>query len=123
MLKLVDVLAIKSPERERLVEADDAIRDLVRLLEAATEPEGRWAGSQGVALCIAVAEAGGLGSMPAAMLTPAVLHEQIGAVRASTRAPINVNFFCHAPPAPDPERGLWREAVVALAALPSALRP
>jgi hypothetical protein len=42
MLKLVDVLAIKSPERERLVEADDAIRDLVRLLEAATEPEGRW---------------------------------------------------------------------------------
>ena len=41
MLKLVDVLAIRSPERERLVEADDAIRDLVRALEAAAEREGQ----------------------------------------------------------------------------------
>ncbi len=40
MLTLVDVLAIESPERERLVEADDAIRDLVRALEAAAEREG-----------------------------------------------------------------------------------
>ncbi len=40
MLTLADVLAIKSPERERLVEADDAIRDLARLLEAAAEREG-----------------------------------------------------------------------------------
>ncbi len=62
------------------------------------------AGAQGVALCVAVAEAGGLGSLPSAMLTPAILREQIGAVRASTSAPINVNFFVHAPPAPDPER-------------------
>ena len=62
------------------------------------------AGSQGVELCARVAEAGGLGSLPAAMLTPALLREQIGAVRARTLAPINVNFFCHVPPAPDPER-------------------
>ncbi len=62
------------------------------------------AGSQGVELCVAVAEAGGLGSLPAAMLTPALLGEQIAAVRACTRAPINVNFFCHVPPAPEPER-------------------
>ncbi len=72
------------------------------------------AGSQGVELCVAVAKAGGLGSLPAAMLTPAVLREQIGAVRASTSAPINVNFFCHAPPAPDPEReAAWLEALAA----------
>ncbi len=40
MLTLADVLAIRSPERERLVEADDAIRDLARLLEEAAESEG-----------------------------------------------------------------------------------
>jgi nitronate monooxygenase len=51
------------------------------------------AGSQGVELCLAVAKAGGLGSLPAAMLTPALLRDQIGAVRAGVRAPSNVNFF------------------------------
>jgi hypothetical protein len=40
MLTLVDVLAIGSPERERLIEADDAIRDLVRALESAAERDG-----------------------------------------------------------------------------------
>jgi hypothetical protein len=40
MLKLVDVLAIESPERERLVEADDAIRDLTRAVEADAEQDG-----------------------------------------------------------------------------------
>ena len=45
------------------------------------------AGSQGVELCVRVAEAGGLGSLPAAMLTPALLSEQIGArSRANARA-------------------------------------
>ena len=72
------------------------------------------AGSQGVALCLAVAEAGGLGSLPAAMLTPAALREQIEAVRARSRVPINVNFFCHAAPAPDPGReAAWRARLAA----------
>ena len=72
------------------------------------------AGSQGVELCVAVAEAGGLGSLPAAMLTPASLREQIGAVRARTRAPVNINFFCHLPPAPDPEReAAWQAELAA----------
>ena len=62
------------------------------------------AGSQGVDLCVAVCEAGGLGSLPSAMLTPAALRDQIGAVRARTMAPFNVNFFCHVPPEPDPAR-------------------
>ena len=52
MLTLVDVLAIRSPERERLVEADDAICDLIRAVEAAAERDGqdpvllaaRWSG-------------------------------------------------------------------------------
>ncbi|RBP05639.1 nitronate monooxygenase [Roseiarcus fermentans] len=72
------------------------------------------AGAQGVDLCVAVAGAGGLGSLPAAMLTPAALREQIGAARARARGPINVNFFCHAPPAPDPAReAAWREELAA----------
>ncbi len=40
MLTLVDVLATSSPERERLVEVDDAIRDLARALEDAAEQDG-----------------------------------------------------------------------------------
>ncbi len=68
------------------------------------------AGSQGVDLCVAVCEAGGLGSLPTAMLSPAALRDQIGAVRARTRAAFNVNFFCHVPPEPDAERAArWLE--------------
>ena len=67
------------------------------------------AGAQGPELAIAVCRAGGLGSLPAAMLTPDHLREQIGAVRRETNAPYNVNFFCHAEPAPNPEtEARWR---------------
>lgn len=68
------------------------------------------AGSQGPKLCIAVCEAGGLGSIPCAMLTPDVLRGQIAEIRAATRAPFNVNFFAHTPPTPDPAReNAWVE--------------
>src|SRR5277367_1392239 len=66
--------------------------------------QATMAGSQGVELCVAVCEAGGLGSIPSAMLNPAILRDQIAEIRARTRAPFNVNFFCHEPPAPDPDR-------------------
>ena len=62
------------------------------------------AGSQGVELCAAVCKAGGLGSLPAAMLTPSELRDQIAEIRRRTPAPFNVNFFCHVPPKQDPER-------------------
>ena len=61
------------------------------------------AGAQGVELCAAVCEAGGLGSLPTAMLTPPQLRDQIAEIRRRTSAPFNVNFFCHVPPKPDPE--------------------
>ena len=68
------------------------------------------AGAQGPELAIAVCRAGGLGSLPAAMLTPDRLREQIATVRKATDAPFNVNFFCHAEPKPDPEaEARWRE--------------
>ena len=56
------------------------------------------AGASGVALAVAVAQAGGLGSLPAAMLTSEQLSGQIDEFRHATQAPVNVNFFCHAAP-------------------------
>ena len=56
------------------------------------------AGASGVDLAAAVARAGGLGSLPAAMLTSEQLVEQVDEFRLATGAPINVNFFCHADP-------------------------
>jgi nitronate monooxygenase len=67
------------------------------------------ASAQGPELAIAVCQAGGLGSLPAAMLTPDRLREQIATIRNATSAPFNVNFFCHAEPAPDPKiEARWR---------------
>ncbi len=68
------------------------------------------AGAHGPELAIAVCKAGGLGSLPAAMLTPDRFREQIAAVRRETNTSFNVNFFCHAEPAPNPEvEARWRD--------------
>src|SRR6185503_3536599 len=67
------------------------------------------AGVQLSALAVAVRNAGGLGSLPCAMLTPEALRKELGALKAGTRKPYNVNFFCHTPPAPSREReAAWR---------------
>ena len=62
------------------------------------------ASSQGSALAIAVSNAGGLGSLPCVMLSPAQMQDELKKIAAATSAPYNVNFFCHAEPAPQPER-------------------
>jgi nitronate monooxygenase len=70
------------------------------------------AGVQGSALALAVCEAGGLGSLPAAMLPPDVLQREVAALAAGTRRPWAVNFFCHQPPEPDAGREeAWRRAL------------
>ena len=70
------------------------------------------AGVQGSALAIAVSRAGGLGSLPCAMLTPGAMRDELAAVRAQTDRPFNANFFCHTPPAPDAQReAAWRAAL------------
>lgn len=70
------------------------------------------AGVQGSALAIAVSNAGGLGSLPAAMLSVDALRKELAAIRAGTDKPFNVNFFCHTPPAPDAGReAAWRAAL------------
>jgi nitronate monooxygenase len=67
------------------------------------------AGVQGSALTIAVSNAGGLGSLPCAMLSLDALRRELGVIIAATPKPFNVNFFCHTPPQPDPVReAAWR---------------
>ena len=56
------------------------------------------AGSQAGAMAIAVSNAGGLGSLPCAMLTPEGIGKELAAIKAGTQKPVNVNFFCHVPP-------------------------
>jgi nitronate monooxygenase len=68
------------------------------------------AGSSGPELAIAVAEAGGLGSLPGALLSHDDLRTQIGIVRQRTSKPFNVNFFCYVPPKHDTDReAVWRK--------------
>jgi nitronate monooxygenase len=62
------------------------------------------AGAQGSALAIAVSNAGGLGSLPCATLSLDAMRAELAAIVAGTSKPYNVNFFCHTPPEPDPER-------------------
>ncbi len=68
------------------------------------------AGANGSAMAIAVSEAGGLGSLPCAMLDAAKMRAEIGVIKQRTSKPLNVNFFCHTPPKPDPDRNAaWKE--------------
>lgn len=61
-------------------------------------------------MAIAVAEAGGLGSLPCALLSLDQTRTELTKIRAATTKPINVNFFCHTPPAYDEAREMaWRE--------------
>jgi nitronate monooxygenase len=60
-------------------------------------------------MVVAVSEAGGLGSLPCALLSFEQAHEQLEVIRQKTSRPINVNFFCHQQPAEDPAREMkWR---------------
>ena len=70
------------------------------------------AGVQGSALAVAVSNAGGLGSLPCAMLSLDALRAELAAIKAQTDRPFNVNFFCHTPAAPNEEReAAWRAAL------------
>ena len=66
--------------------------------------QGPMAGATNSSMVIAVCNAGGLGSMPAAMLSIEQLREELNTIREHTDKPFNVNFFCHQPPAADDQR-------------------
>lgn len=70
------------------------------------------AGSQGSALAIAVCKAGGLGSLPCAMLNADQIRAELSAITAATTAPYGVNFFAHREPSPDSARETeWRRVL------------
>jgi nitronate monooxygenase len=67
------------------------------------------AGVQDSSLAIAVSNAGGLGSLPCAMLSLEALRAELEKIRAGCSKPYNVNFFCHTPPLADAQReAAWR---------------
>lgn len=53
------------------------------------------AGVQDSRLAIAVCQAGGVGSLPCAMLSLTQIEEHIGKIRSQTDSVFNVNFFAH----------------------------
>ena len=70
------------------------------------------AGSQGSTLAIAVSNAGGLGSLPCAMLGPDQIRNELQAITAATSKPYNVNFFVHKQPVADLAREAdWRKVL------------
>jgi nitronate monooxygenase len=70
------------------------------------------AGVQDSALAVAVSNAGGLGSLPCAMLSLDAIRGELTTIKAHTAKPFNVNFFCHASPTPSVEReAVWRSTL------------
>lgn len=68
------------------------------------------AGAMNHELAAEVAEAGGLGSLPCAMLDAAQLRDEVARYRARTGKPLNLNFFCHvSPELSNAREAAWRE--------------
>lgn len=70
------------------------------------------AGVQDYRLAAAVSNAGGLGSLPCAMLGADALREELKALNDATSKPYNLNFFAHTPPEPNPQQEAnWQQAL------------
>lgn len=70
------------------------------------------AGASSSAMAIAVSNAGGLGSLPCALLDASKAYSEIEFIRQHTSRPINVNFFCHTTPEPDRvAQEAWKECL------------
>jgi nitronate monooxygenase len=68
------------------------------------------AGAIDAEIAIAVAEGGGLASLPCAMISAEKAREQVNIFRQRVRAPLNLNFFCHEAVDADPAReAIWRQ--------------
>lgn len=72
------------------------------------------AGASGSEMAVATSEAGGLGSLPCAMLEADEVRAELGVIRQRTSKPINVNFFCHKSAPPDAGReAAWKDRLAA----------
>ncbi len=70
------------------------------------------AGVSDARLAAAVCAAGGLGSLPCALLDQTAIADQVAAVRQQSAGPFNLNFFCHSPAGNnDAVQQRWREAL------------
>lgn len=70
------------------------------------------AGVQDSALVLAVSSAGGLGSLPCAMLSTDVLESELTKIQTNSDKPYNVNFFCHRQPDWDEQRDTkWKQSL------------
>jgi nitronate monooxygenase len=69
------------------------------------------AGAMDTELAVAVANAGGLGALPAGMLGSDQVRAQVAQFREATGGrPVNLNFFAHKMPIPNNEReNAWRD--------------
>jgi nitronate monooxygenase len=65
-------------------------------------------------LAIAVAQGGGVPSVPCAMISAEKAREQVKIIRQRVLAPVNLNFFCHEAVDADPAREtIWRQRLAA----------
>jgi nitronate monooxygenase len=72
------------------------------------------AGAMDAEIAIAVAQGGGLPSVPCATISPDKAREQIKIIRQRVSAPINLNFFCHTPvEASAASEAKWKERLAA----------
>ena len=70
------------------------------------------AGVQLSAMAVAVCNAGGIGSLPCAMLTTDAARRELAILRAGTDRPFNLNFFCHEPrPADAAREDQWKKVL------------
>jgi nitronate monooxygenase len=68
------------------------------------------AGAIDAEIAIAVAQGGGLPSVPCALMSPEKAREQVKIIRQRVSAPINLNFFCHKAVQADAAReAIWRQ--------------
>lgn len=74
--------------------------DVLSLMEFPIIQGPMAGGSCTPALVAGVSNAGGLGSLPGSLLTPAAIRDQVGQIRALTDRPFVLNFFVQAMPAP-----------------------
>jgi nitronate monooxygenase len=70
------------------------------------------AGASTSAMAVEVSKAGGLGSLPCAMMTPEQAGRELDIIRQATDRPINLNFFSHTPPKLDDAAiEAWRDSL------------
>jgi nitronate monooxygenase len=71
------------------------------------------AGAHDAELTAAVCAAGGLGSLPCAMLSTDAAREEVERIRGATNRGFAMNFFCHPSTPAEPEReAKWRERLL-----------